>query len=217
MDLNEALDKLKSDPVRGFVMIPVIGARPPNKGILVSTKGQTLLLPDWSNEEWLWYLQLSLRIADSLDTVLKGDESIVSGSRDKKRARGKVAGFVNGLLATTVAQDHPTPATALAMYMAAVKLVIAAVAISTGPTVGDLVLDSFKAAFKEAPARIGAALATALGVGGEVLIPAFKAAGDILAEIFEQAVKSLFIPIAIGLGLWWAWNKSKKQSNRDEE
>jgi hypothetical protein len=211
--IDDALRLIKSDPVVGYVSIPMVAARPPRPGQLIKLQGHTLLLPHWSGAEWAWWGNLAMAIA-KFQTV--GNST---GTRDKQKALDKLRSIHPAM--QTLGTVAPTDEKQIGnYYTAAVRLVIASAAAESGETFGSMAAESFKEALKEAPISILAALKDFLDTATTV----------IFADLPREAVrtlKSLFnytagktLPavltglgpigiIAIGLGAWYLFARGK--------
>jgi hypothetical protein len=190
--IDDALKLVRKDPVGVFVGIAIASAQPPSPGVVVKLKGRTLLLPDWTGDEWLWYCKLASRFAAATD------EKNASGETDKSRQLGNLTPHMVKM--RQLGTSKPTPGDAAACYTQAVKLVIATNAASTGPTAGDLAFDSFKAGILEAPATVLNALKFTLEGGLSNMTKVQREAARIIGQIFIEPVKALTGGLLAGLG-----------------
>jgi hypothetical protein len=199
--MDEVVDFVKRDPVAGYVAIAIIGARPPKPRIIVQLKGRSLVLPDWTGNEWRWFGEVAVRYSDAVDKARAGIDSVRSANRKltaldqnvmKERGDGK-----------------PTPLEASDYYDAAVRLVIAAHVASDREASGATFAQALKEAIPNAPRVIGESLASALGAGGDILKPIVVEALKITGEVFSQTFGiGIGVVLAIAAG-WWLWNHSK--------
>jgi hypothetical protein len=204
--LDDALAFVKKDPIAGFIAIPIIGARAPRPQIVVKLKGRSLVLPDWTGEEWAWYGTLAIKYSDSMDKTR-------AGFKDVRAANERFTPLFTAMRALGSAK--PDPNQAAAYYDRAVRLVIAA-HNSGDPESGTTFVNAFKEAIPNAPRVIGESLAAALSVGGDVLKPVIKSALDIMSEVFEIAVGTgIGLILLIGVGLY-LWSQSQKGGNHGE-
>jgi hypothetical protein len=201
--LDDALNFVKKDPVGGFIAIPIIGARPPRPQIVVKLKGRSLVLPDWSGDEWTWYGDLAIKYADSVSVSARGRDDRANANRRLTELRGPMK---------SLGSSKPAPEAAAAYYDRCVRLVIAA-HVGSDSDSGQKFVDAFKEAVKEAPTVIGEALAAALSAGGDVLTPVVKEALKIAGQVFDAALGTsigLIAIVALGLYLW------SKSRNKEE-
>jgi uncharacterized protein YbjT (DUF2867 family) len=193
--MDDALAFVQKDPVAGFVAIPIIGARPPKKAVIVKLKGRDLLLPDWTGKEWIWYADLASRFADTVDKNRAGKLDVEANV--KRLAPLYIA-------MQSVGAGRPTPVAAAAFYDRCVRLVIAARHAGdsdAGPTFAA----AFKDAFVNVPATIGEALAAVLSAGGDVIKPIIRESIKITGDVFEEVTGigiGLIAIVALGLYLW---------------
>ena len=207
-NLDDVLALLKKDPVKGYVTIAVLAARPPNPAILVKLKGRSLVLPDWDAGEWQWYGKIALDIGARL-RIKTMTENRAGDLRGVDRAAAKVKSLMPN--------RKPTPQEAAAFYDACVRLIIAARAAADEKTFTEISDESLREASKEIPLTIGSVIASLLrGPVKDILIPATKAAAEILVEIFEEVAKSgLGLIVVIGLGLY-LWSQHGKGESYGE-
>ncbi len=205
----------------GFVSIAIIGAAPPSPGLIVNLKGRTLLLPDWKGDEWRWYMDLALAIANKQETR---NDTAITASKDRaiataKSVRVKLLDDARVSAANSAAPgSRYSPDEAFAIYDAAVRLVIASNAAGAGASKGAMAVEAFKERLLEMPEELRDKFISMLQDKRDLLFKVLpKKAAEILKDVFDATAAGLGLslshPLVIAgilLGGYYLYNRFGK-------
>jgi hypothetical protein len=175
------------------VGIAMAAVQPPHRSIVVKLKGQTLLIPEWTADEWRWYCALALRIADTTPAV--GTSALVLA---KARAAQRVTANVEKLPAGAAAVAAPD---AVDVYRDAVMLVIATGAAATGSVpFGDAASAAMKELLAEAPSKVLTPLRDLFNQSVATMQKFQREAARLVASAFGGSVRAVAGGLLEGLG-----------------
>lgn len=195
----DLLALVRKDPLTAFVSIPIVAMRAGTPRQEIRLKSHSIALPMWTGAEWSWYGNAALA---TVTRLIPGKERKAIKARDKLATLDVAMRALGGTVAV--------PEVVAPYYDAAVRTVIAAIAMLGKPTVGELVLTSLPTS----PEDVRRGYGDVLDAGADALRAIGRKAKELARAVWGEA--GIYILAALAAYVWWD-SRKRGRGRREAE